>query len=233
MPDLGEFLGGLSASVASSRVLGDLKTVEVAERYAEHDLLKHFPAAHMRFKEVKLTVPVAVQAVVQPSVGVVEDPLDNQQFRSATYRALVNHVGLASLPRALSTRLISQVGRRVTELDSQLRQEMDAREAVAAFTKRVITDFQRIAREGLDQPALQALEQMPQDAEAISDALLGEIPTVPVPTASPAVDVIVESHRLSELPLEAITHLEMTLVEEGRQWIGDGGEGDDRLLLPE
>ena len=59
MPTLNEYLGGIFSSITDARVMADVQTVQVAEQYARHDLLKHFAVPRMRIGDIELTKPVA------------------------------------------------------------------------------------------------------------------------------------------------------------------------------
>ena len=68
MPTLDEYLGGIFASLTQARMIADAQTVNAAETYAKHELLRHFPVPHLRFSDIELTIPVAIDAV-QPGSG--------------------------------------------------------------------------------------------------------------------------------------------------------------------
>ena len=55
---LSDYLGHLLSSVAKARVQSDLETIQIAEQYQNHPLLKHFPVPRVRLPKVELTVPV-------------------------------------------------------------------------------------------------------------------------------------------------------------------------------
>jgi len=59
MPKLNEYLGGLVSEIASARKMADMQTVQIAQEYAQDDLLKHFSIPRMKVSSVDLTVPFA------------------------------------------------------------------------------------------------------------------------------------------------------------------------------
>jgi hypothetical protein len=108
MPNLNEYLGGLFNSIASARVISDLQTAQLAEQYAQHEILRHFSVPRMRIGDVELTIPIAIQGMSERSEPQLS-PVGNEEFKSGVYRTIVGSVSLAELPllasQALNTTL--------------------------------------------------------------------------------------------------------------------------------
>ena len=62
MPGLGDFLGSLISEMARARLQADAETVRIADLYANHDQLKHFPVPRFRLPDVRIEVPVVLEA---------------------------------------------------------------------------------------------------------------------------------------------------------------------------
>lgn len=71
MITLKDYVGNIYKEITKARVQADIETVEVAQEYAKHDLLKHFSVPNMRMKNVEITLPVAIDSpeVRLPKVG--------------------------------------------------------------------------------------------------------------------------------------------------------------------
>ncbi|MFP4065754.1 MAG: hypothetical protein ACLFS0_09675, partial [Bacteroidales bacterium] len=115
MVKLRDYIGSIVASIAEARVMSDVQTVEVAEQYARHELLKHFSVPRMRIEDVELTIPVAL-AAADPKETTAYSPIDNRTFNALAYRELVNSIGRESLPRDVSLKMQKYLSARTAEL---------------------------------------------------------------------------------------------------------------------
>ena len=91
MPTLKEYLGGLFDSLSQARVAADLHTLSIAEQYAQHELLRHFAVPRMRFSDVVLDVPVAIEGLNQRTEYQLA-PTGNDAFRTSIYELSVTGV---------------------------------------------------------------------------------------------------------------------------------------------
>lgn len=80
MPTLDEYLGGIFNSIAAARTMADIQTVDMAEKYAKHELLKHFAVPHMRIADVEVMIPVAIERAAGREVTEL-DPIGNAAFK--------------------------------------------------------------------------------------------------------------------------------------------------------
>jgi len=60
MVKLNEYLGGIASSITEARMIFDLKSLEIAEKFSKHDLLKHFSIPKFRAQSVELIIPITV-----------------------------------------------------------------------------------------------------------------------------------------------------------------------------
>ena len=67
-----QLLGGLLAETTKARVIADVSSVEIAQRYLGHDLLRGFPVPRMHVRDVEVEFSFAVADQVR-SVSIFED----------------------------------------------------------------------------------------------------------------------------------------------------------------
>jgi len=60
MINLGDYLGQLLAEITIARAQADLEAVRIAELYANHEYLKHFPVPRVRIRDIDLDIPIII-----------------------------------------------------------------------------------------------------------------------------------------------------------------------------
>jgi len=66
MTNLGDYLGQLLAEITIARAQADLEAVRIAELYANHEYLKHFPIPRVRVKDIDLDIPIIILETEDP-----------------------------------------------------------------------------------------------------------------------------------------------------------------------
>jgi hypothetical protein len=82
MITLDEFVGALLAGVTRGRALSDSASAQVAQQYAEHDLLKGFPIPRMTIQHLDAELTFAVASKLGAAAALVDAELQ----KNATYR---------------------------------------------------------------------------------------------------------------------------------------------------
>ena len=231
MPNLNEYLGGIFNSITRARAMADAQTVQIAEQYAQHDLLRHFSVPRMRFSDIELTIPVAVDGLAA-SASLELAPIGNDAFRALVYREATAVIPVKSIPSTISQPLSARIAQRTEELAKGI--QAGARdEAFAAFAKYTTNDVSEIvSASGI------------ADAMRINFGIVYERLTKILPevvsgvTETQNVDqlaVVAESYRLREQRPEDLIYIKMTVSEDGLEWQTiDKGDGTvERKLLPE
>ncbi len=235
MPTLNEYLGGLLSSVTDARVMADVQTVQVAEQYAKHDLLKHFAVPRMRISDIELTIPVAIEGLSERSEYQL-DPIGNAEFKRICSRELSRFIGYTELPPVAAQRLLSAIDARIPRLVDGIRGSGDVYKPMLVYADDIVSDLFQIGVEsrlhegkfpdGYNQEeiAKRCFELGMQLATGVVD--------------KPRLDqlsVIAESHHLREQRPEDIISIRMKISEDGMEW--QTIERDDgtveRKLLPE
>lgn len=231
MPTLDEYLGGIFASLNQARMMADAQTASTAEAYARHDLLRHFSVPHLRFSDVELTIPVAIEAVQAESSGGIADDR-REALRNGLLSALARLAGVRQLPRAATTALAPAIDAAVGRLaETGAARPLD--ESLGDFAKGLASDIGRLVR-GIEFSGRQHLNA--GAVTAVVRAVAGEQIKEIAPAARfGGLQVIAESHRLREQRPSDVIIIKLSISEEGMEWqnmeMSDGRT--ERKLLPE
>jgi len=230
MPTLDEYLGGIFASLTQARMMADAQSVNMAEAYARHELLRHFAVPHLRFSDIELTIPVAIEAVQPAGRGGIGTG-EREQLRSGILDGTARLIGLPRLPQPVANALGPAIDARVDRL-AEAGTARPSEELVAAFAKELASDIGKL----LERAELPTRRR--PDAGALAELLrdLAGKYARDTPAPSPGgLQVIAESHRLREQRPSDIMIIKMSISEEGMEWqtmeMSDGRT--ERKLLPE
>lgn len=234
MPTLNEYLGGIFSSITDARVMADVQTVQVAEQYAKHDLLKHFAVPRMRISDIELTIPVAIEGLSQIS-GYQLDPIGNDEFKRVAARELSRSIGYTELPPVPAQRLRTALDQRTDTLVESIRAK-DMAEAFSGFARSIAAELFRIGEEARLHDGKFPGQYKPEHSEdRMLELCAGLIRGVVDKPRLDQLSIIAESHRLREQRPEDIVRIRMTIGEDGMEW--QTIERDDgtveRKLLPE
>jgi hypothetical protein len=235
MPTLNEYLGGLFASITDARVIADVQTVQVAEQYAKHDLLKHFSVPRMRISDIELTIPVAIEGLSERS-GYQLDPIGNAEFKRICARELSRFVGYTDLPPVANQRLLSALEIHIPKLVDGIRTSGEQIKPMLKFANDIVTDLFTIGIEARLHEG-KFPDGYPQDeimkrCHELGTSLVSGVVDKPV---LDQLAVIAESHRLREQRPEDIIHIRMRVGEDGMEWqTSEKSDGTiERKLIPE
>ncbi|MFD0725664.1 hypothetical protein [Lysobacter brunescens] len=234
MPTLNEYLGGLIASVTNARVMADAQTVAVAEQYARHDLLKHFAVPRMRIGDIELTIPVAIEGLVD-RVEYQLAPIGNDRFRTEIYREVCASIGATELPLLASNDLVAALSEETPALIQLLREDPSDK-SFFAFSDRTAQRFAEIAERhdlfkvmpGIEFSRERMIERLTKRCGTL-------VTGVEQKTSLDQLEVVAESHRLREQRAEDIVRIRLKIGEDGMEWqtIEKSDGTIERRLLPE
>ncbi|SED20416.1 hypothetical protein SAMN04489761_4611 [Tenacibaculum sp. MAR_2009_124] len=221
MVNLNEYLGGIATSIAEARLMSDLKSLEIAEKFAKHDLLKHFTIPRFKAQNIELTIPVAISELSNDYEQDYE-PINNIEFNSQAYNILKNTSKVNSFDRKTSTLLRSLIAEETDILEKNLKANENNNEFLNQFSMRVAERFLSIYPKKLDYNSLTKQLQLNLKSLISSKQVVKQ-----------NTKVIVEAHKLNEIKPENIVQIKMTLNEEGMEWYtseNDNGEIESKLL---
>ncbi len=143
MIDLNEYLGGIANSIAEARLISDLKSVEIAEKFAKHDLLKHFSIPRFKAQNIELTIPVAIGAL-ENNYAKDYEPINDVEFSSQTYTVLKDVTRKKSFERSVSTKLKSLINNEIDLLEREIKSGASKKEALNKYSEKLTSDFLEI-----------------------------------------------------------------------------------------
>ncbi len=235
MATLNEYLGGIFSSITDARVMADVQTVQVAEQYAKHDLLKNFSVPRMRISDIELTIPVAIEGMNQRT-ELQLNPTGNADFKRINARELSHLLGYRELPPIAGQKLLTALDSRIGMLIENIKAEGDVKNPMWSFAKSIVEDLFEIGietrlREGKF-PDGYRHEEITKITYELGLGLVTGIVDKPV---LDQLTVIAESHRLREQRPEDVIRIRMKVSEDGMEW--QASQRDDgsleRKLLPE
>ena len=234
MPTLKEYLGGLFDSLSQARVAADLHTLTIAEQYAQHELLRHFAVPRMRFSDVVLDVPVAIEGLNQRTEYQLA-PTGNDAFRTSIYAELVAVAKLRELPLLASQAVQSALIEPTAALVEAVRfGKFD--EGFTMFANDMQFRFKEIGeRYGLFGGDTGIEYREKEVANRMRERCATLIQGVDEKPVLDGLSVVTESHRLREQRPEDMLRIRLTVGEEGMEWqtIERSDGGIERRLLPE
>lgn len=231
MPTLNEYIGSLITNVTKARVLSDIKSVEVAQKYAEHDLLKHYSIPKMKIDDVEFSVPIAI-APNQDNSKVSKNITANiiSDFNIIVYASIIEEY---KSPR-LTAREIRLVNERINEEITLLKDELNRTKNLQALSNFVnrLTEYT-----GTIERFTRALESYNLDKRIIANNLylkFQEYVTLEVTNNLEDMDIIFEAHKLKELDDDTLIKIKINISEEGMIWERLENNGIiEHKLLPE
>lgn len=211
---LHDYIGNLVSSIQQARVSADLQAVRVAESYAKHELLEHFPVPRMRLKDVEMTIPIAIDAGQMQKTTNLE-PIDNREFNAAAYKEVLAGLGKKSLSKDHSLRLRHIISEQSAILEKEL--------LVGGETQGLKNFAVNVAKASV---ALQHDEGSTSDGDnrlelltkRIATNLSGAIKPVNTESVLEQLDVTIEADILKEKSPESLVHIKLVIQEEGVEW---------------
>lgn len=212
MINLNEYLGSIASSLAEARLASDLKSLEVAEQFAKHDLLKHFSIPRFRMQNVELTIPVAIGEIGNDATNF--SSIDNKvAFGEKTITILKKVAPTSTKPvNELELKLKSAIEKEIILLEKNVNLGLDAYKEVHNYAERVVTLYYKMY------PAITSRIARGAVINNVREGLKTYVKSKPKSNEKFTPKVIVEGHKLRELPAENVIQIKMTLNEESMEW---------------
>ena len=241
MTNLKDYLGTLVASVNQARVLADIESANIAEQYAQHNLLKHFSIPRMKMQNVEFTIPVAINDM-ETSAPKEYQPIDNKTFVSKVYDELTNVYQVKSFDRTSSMKIRRILYKEADELETRLKAGESVESALQLFSDKISDQTIEIKGDTSDvtkktKENVKGADNTPISRDILSQKIIKrmQIEVKPKETqrAIENANVIVEASKLKEQKTENMVFIKMTVVEEGMEWHTinhENGETTSKLL---
>lgn len=234
MPTLIEYLGGVFNSITQARVMADLQSVQVAEQYAQHDLLRHFSVPRMRIGDIELTIPVGLEGVGSRTELQLA-PNGNDRFKTDAYQTVLRISGAAALPLGAGRELQDALSQRVRVLCENIR-ALGLEEAFWTCAKGIAEDFGRIGESyGLFDSSRTIVNRPDEIIGALYKYSISTVKGVVEKQVVDELAVIAETARLRDVRPEDMIRIRLKVGEDGMEWqtIERGDGSVERRLLPE
>lgn len=225
---LQEYIGSLVASISDARMMSDARSAMLAEEYARHPILKHFPIPRMRIEDVEMEINVALDNIDEYVQTKVE-PIDNVKVNSLVYKEIVAGLGLKSLPAAASRTLRTEIAKRTQNLEREINILSDTT-PIKDFVSQISTEALNLSR-----------TTKLRGVTATTDTLVSRIEKALKPAInltevkSRQLIVFAESKQLSEQQPDTFIKVKLKISETGLEWtkVTDSEGNVIEKLLPE
>lgn len=222
MINLGDYLGQLLAELTIARSHADLEAVRVAELYANHELLKHFPIPRIRIKDIDLDIPlIIVNTEDSPPLGSPRGGLPPEELRDRFLKVLEGQLERNSLK--IDDKVREELLTSIEDITHRLVRPV----FVQADTNLAADRFVAVVKKLLLKHKL--LEFSPKEANSFVESLRRSVRTdfINARLDIPRVVVGATSAEIREAPVEAIVHISLRISEEGLEWTQISSKGDD------
>jgi len=241
MANLKDYLGTLVTSVNQARVLADIESANIAEQYAQHNLLKHFSIPRMRMQNVEFTIPVAIENM-ETSTPVDYQPIDNKTFVSKVYDELTNVYQVKSFDRASSLKIRQLLFKETNELEKRLKSGENTESVLHLFSDKIadqVLKIKNVSDVVKDKKTNESTNERFLSKDSMIEKIIHRAQSEIKPQKAQSVienaNVIVEADKLKEQKTENMVFIKMTVLEEGMEWHTIENENGEKTskLLPE
>ena len=232
MINLGDYLGTLLSELTLARVQADLEAIRIAEHYANHELLKHFPIPRIRVREVNLDIPVVIANT--------ESPPDKGSPRGGVLSEVLQDRFLKNLQKQLDKHSI-----KIDDADrEQLIQKME-NETEKMVRPALVQIDTNLAADRYSAVVGRLLERKkddigPKKLNTFLDVLrrTSRSDFLNARLDIPRIQVGATSAEIGEAPAESVVRITLRVNEEGVEWTSftshvNGEEEVENRLVPE
>ena len=232
MINLGDYLGTLLSEITIARVQADLEAIRIAEHYANHELLKHFPIPRVRVREVNLDIPVVITNT--------ESPPDKGSPRGGVLSEVLQERFLKNLQKQLDKHSIkiddAEQGQLIQKIDNETERlvrpalvQIDTNLAADRYSAVVGRLLEKKKHEIGSNKLNTFLDILRRTSR--SDFLNARLDI-------PRIQVVATSAEIGEAPAESVVRISLRVNEEGIEWTSstsfvNGEEEVENRLIPE
>lgn len=239
MPLLKDYLGSLVSGINQARAMADIESARIAETYANNAILQNFSVPRFKASNIELDIPIAVDELEEVSETNYQ-PIDNRSFNAQTYAVFKDMLKVDSFDRATSERLRAKIAQEADMLEKNIKAKPDINKQLKSYA----TNLSRFFVETIDHKKenAKAFKKATTNThaqfgkrltQALHERLIANIKEPKKTIDMDNTKVLVQAHKLKDIPPESIVRIKMTLVEDGMEWHTierDNGEVDKKLL---
>lgn len=238
-----DYLGNIATGINQARVMADLESAKIAKMYAKDELLRNFSVPRFRAQNIELTIPIALKSVEVATKSDKNPPtFDQKELKAKTYQVLKTTFKVESFDRLSAT----AISRRITQFSTKLKKETKLDKNTDDYVKSNVNELSKSIieilhnnKEFLRKTKLNR-KQVEETFSKVNSKLYEVLKDLviidhSVIDTNDNLDVIVEAHKLKELPHNSLIQIKMTLTEEGMEWQTLQNEDGSKVskLLPE
>lgn len=220
---LGDYIGHLLSELTLARAQADGETVRLAELYADHELLKHFPVPRLRLQETQLEIPVLVVNVDDSSEEFGPRGGPSVADTALVFDGLIEkHIAPLNLTAAEHNQVRGALSRQYQLLRKRQHVGLDA----GGLAERLSFVLSR---------QLTSLNVSEEDNKKIRATVLAEAKEeLQLKAASPSrIRVGVKSSELRDAAPESVLRISLRISEEAVEWSVLDQDGGKSVLTPE
>ena len=215
MPNLNEYLGSIMTSVTNARVISDLQTIQVAEQYANHNLLKHFSIPRMRIDDVEMTIPVGMDAqetTAETYIGTV----NKTELNVSLYENMIKQLGITRINADVKTVFEREIAKYIEDLIAQINGS-NYKDLIFKYSNLITENCYSIASKySLIKKTVKITPTL--ISPIIEKILNSNIPIIQRENTLGNLNVIVEANRLREFAPETLIYIKLKISEDGMEW---------------
>lgn len=247
---VGDFVGALVGETARARAISDLASVQIAERYLHHELLRGFTVPRMQIRDLEIDLNFAVAS--KSSAGSFLEDEEIQRNISHRIREF-----LGGLPGVRGFRLyfgndaklaarwaggLEEMTRRFRHILS--RPGADCASAISGLSLSVQNHFYESASGGLRSNVSSLLARPIGKAGAAGSmraVIEREIESIVMsvakrgpggsPESAPGVEILVGAAQLEKLNPASLSKMKLTLSPSDRRWVATDQDGKKVYIL--
>jgi len=233
---LKDYLGTIIAEVNQARVLADVESARIAQAYSEDELLKHFPVPRFRAQDIELDIPFAIEGFDAATSDTDDEfrPIDKQYFNAVSYTTMKDVAKVRSFNRNISDMINKRIAENSRKLESHLKTGIEVETAFDQYENQMGKLFLDVLRQ-IKSRIRDKDEAKLFFEKSLREKLLHRVEKEQTSKTLNNANIIVEAHKLREIPSENVLRVKMKLFEEGMEWHnGQDEEGNvTSKLLPE
>ncbi len=241
MPLLKDYLGSLISGINQARAMADIESARIAEAYADNAILKTFSIPRFKASNIELDIPIAIDELDEVEETNYQ-PIDNNNFNSHAYNVFKDVLKVSRFDRKTSELLRKTIAKETDVLEKNLKAKEDTQSLVLKDYAQNLTHFfisdmqERDKKKAKELTGAVSNDEIPIENKllrTLQDRLISKIKAPKKTIDMDNTKVLVQAHKLKEIPPESIVRIKMTLVEEGMEWHTierDNGEIDQKLL---
>ena len=254
MVALGDYIGLILSELTIGRAQADVESVRIAEIYSTNKILKNFAVPRLRFDNVEITMPVAIDKIEPAEIDAAKTPLKISEVNTAViqtlmatlerYKITLPEGNVAAIRKAIdqkSKSLETDLGQKSKSLETASPPSppsppktsgnhiniVDTKNIADEYSSEIDLQLRKMKEEG--QPALKSVDLY----KLTKDIKVGIRAKLVVMRPPPArVPVLIQTSQIKEIGVQSVTTIKLHISEDAMEWTEyQTGEGENKEQL--